>query len=151
MALAGKLVSEVKINVAAEKYYKIWKDEVSRVPKICPKYIQKVEVHEGDWDCHGHGSVKIWHYSIDGKAGFFKERVEFDDKNMAMLLIGLDGDMFEHYKSFKATYKVVPKGPNHCLAVMILKYEKLRADCPSPYKYIDLMNGLTKSIESYLQ
>ena len=64
MALAGKLVSEVKINVAAEKYYKIWKHEVSHVPKICPKYIQKVEVHEGDWDSHGHGSVKIWHYSI---------------------------------------------------------------------------------------
>ena len=64
MSLAGKLVSEIEINVAAEKYYKVFKDQPFNVPNISPKLVQQVELDEGDWDNHGHGSVKTWKYTV---------------------------------------------------------------------------------------
>ncbi|CAK9324084.1 unnamed protein product [Citrullus colocynthis] len=151
MSPVGKLVSELELNVSAEKYYKVFKDKVFHIPKICPSIFNKVEVHEGDWDNHGHGSIKIWNYTLDGKPEVFKEQVEFDDKNMAVTLIGLEGDVFEHYKTFKGIYRIVPKDFEHSLAILTLEYEKLKDDSPYPYKYLDLMNKLTKDIEVHLK
>lgn len=185
MVLAGKLGSEIEIKAAAEKYYTFYKDKVRHLPNISPNIIQQVEVHEGSWDTHGHGSIKIWNYTVgirshillfnifmhkftlilkksssilryctissDGKPEVFKEQVEFDDENMAVTFIGLEGDVFEHYKTIKLTYKVVPKGPEHSLVIMTYEYEKLDDDTPYPYKYLDLMNNFTKDIESHLK
>ncbi|KAA0035387.1 MLP-like protein 328 [Cucumis melo var. makuwa] len=148
MSLAGKLVSELELNVSADKYYNVFKDKVCHIPNISD-IINKVEVHEGDWDNHGHGSIKIWNYTVDGKPEVFKEQVEFDDEKLAVTLIGLEGDVFEHYKTFKGTYQVVPKDSEHCLAILTLEYEKLKDDSPYPYKYLDLMNKLTKDIEAH--
>lgn len=64
MSLVGKLVSELEINASAEKYYKLFKDQAFHMPNVSPKIIQEVEVHEGDWDNHGHGSIKIWKYTV---------------------------------------------------------------------------------------
>lgn len=63
MSLAGKLVSELELNVSADKYYNVFKDKVCHIPNISD-IINKVEVHEGDWDNHGHGSIKIWNYTV---------------------------------------------------------------------------------------
>lgn len=87
----------------------------------------------------------------DGKAEVLKERVEFDDEKLKVTLIGLEGDAFNHYKTFKPIYQIVPKGPECSLAVLTLEYEKLNDDSPYPYKYIDIMNGITKDIESHLK
>ncbi|XP_022150052.1 MLP-like protein 328 [Momordica charantia] len=151
MSLCGKFVSELEINAPAEKYYKIFKDQAFHVPNISPNIIQQIQVHEGDWDSHGHGSIKIWNYTIDGKTEVFKERVEFDDEKFAVTLVGLEGDVFNHYKTFKGIYQVVPKDPEHSLAVLTLEYEKLDDGSPYPYKYLDLMNNITKDIESHLK
>lgn len=64
MSLIGKLVSELEINVAAEKYYRVFKEKAFHVPTISPGIFQQVEVHDGDWDDHGHGSVKTWKYTL---------------------------------------------------------------------------------------
>ncbi|XP_022155179.1 MLP-like protein 328 [Momordica charantia] len=151
MSLVGKLVSELEINAAAEKFYKVFKDQAFHVPNISPNFVQQVEVHEGDWDNHGHGSIKTWKYTVDGKAEVLKEKVEFNDEKMAMTVVGLEGDVFDHYKVFNATYQVVSKGPQHSLAVLTLEYEKLDDGSPYPYKYLDLMNAITKDIESHLK
>ena len=68
-----------------------------------------------------------------------------------VVLVGLEGDLFNHYKTFKPVCQVVPKGPSHCLAVLTIEYEKLDDGSPYPFKYIDLMNGITKDIESHLK
>ena len=86
----------------------------------------------------------------DGKAEVFKEQVEFHDDKLLIILVGLEGDVFNHYKSFKPAYQVVPKGPNHCQAILTIEYEKLNDGSSYPYKYIDLMNGITKDIESHM-
>lgn len=80
-----------------------------------------------------------------------KEQVEFDDEKFAMTAIGLEGDVFDHYKTFNVTYQVVPKGPEHSLAVLTLEYEKLDDESPYPYKHLDLMNRITNDIESHLK
>ena len=77
--------------------------------------------------------------------------MELDDKNLVIKLIGLEGDLFEHYKSFNETYKVVKKGPGQCAIILTLEYEKLHDCSPSPQKYYDAMINLVKSIESHLK
>ncbi|XP_023519484.1 MLP-like protein 328 [Cucurbita pepo subsp. pepo] len=151
MSLAGKLVSEIEINVAAEKYYKVFKDQPFNVPNISPKLVQQVELDEGDWDNHGHGSVKTWKYTVDGKPEVFKEKAEFDDEKFTIIMNGLQGDVFEHYKTFKIIYQAVPKGPEHSLVVLSVEYEKLDDEIPYPYKYLHAMACVTKDIEPYLK
>ena len=67
-----------------------------------------------------------------------------------MVLVGMEGDVFNYYKSYKSTFQVVPKDDNHCQAVMTIEYEKIDDASPYPYKYIHLMNTVTKDIESHL-
>ncbi|XP_008450253.2 MLP-like protein 329 [Cucumis melo] len=151
MGLVGEVVSEIEVNANADKFFHFFKHEIFHTPNISSKFIQQVELHEGDWDIHSHGSIKIWNYTIDGKAEAFKERVEFDDKKLAMKLVGLEGNVFKHYKTFNITYQIVPKKHQHSLVVLNLKYEKLDGDSPTPYKYVELLENIIKDIESYLK
>lgn len=66
-------------------------------------------------------------------------------------VIGLEGDVFKHYKTFNGTYQVVPKGPNLTSVIFILEYEKLHDGPPYPHKYHDAMSDLAKDIESHLK
>ncbi|KAL0540237.1 hypothetical protein IC582_024470 [Cucumis melo] len=151
MSLQGKLESEIEINTPPHRFYKLFKEEIFEIPKACPKLVQKINIHGGDWSKHGHGSIKTWYYTIDEKAEVFKERVELDDKNLVIKLIGLEGDLFEHYKTFNETYKVVKKGPGQCAIILTLDYEKLHDGPPYPQKYYDAMIKLVKSVESHLK
>ncbi|XP_038893256.1 MLP-like protein 329 [Benincasa hispida] len=151
MALIGKLVSELEIHSNANKFYNFFKHQIFHIPSLSPKLIQKVKVHEEDWNTHAHVSTKIWIYTIDGKAEVFKERVEFDDKKLVMTLVGLEGGVFKHYKTFKLTYQIVPKEPERSLVILILEYEKLDDGSTYPYKYTDLLSNIIKDIESHLK
>ncbi|XP_038893022.1 MLP-like protein 328 [Benincasa hispida] len=152
MPLSGKLVCEFDINVAAEMFYKMFKKESFHLPTISPKFIKQVEVHGGDWDSHGHGSIKIWNYiTPDGEAGVLKEQVEFNDEKLMVTKIGLEGDVLNYYKTIKFIYKVVPKDQKLSLIILTIEYEKLNHSSPYPYKYMDTIIGLTKDIESHLK
>ena len=63
MALVGKLVNQIEIKTSAEKYYKLFKHHIHHLPDITPIF-QQVTVHDGDWDSHGHGSIKVWNYTV---------------------------------------------------------------------------------------
>ncbi|XP_022987080.1 MLP-like protein 34 [Cucurbita maxima] len=151
MSLVGKLESEIEVHAPAHRFYRFFKHEISHVVNVCPKLIQKIKVHNGDWKDHCHGSIKVWNYVVEDKAEVLKERVEFDDKNLVVCMIGLEGDVFEHYKVFKATFQFVPKGPNRSAVILILEYEKLHDGPPYPHKYHDAMHKFAKDIESHLK
>ncbi|KAL0540230.1 hypothetical protein IC582_024463 [Cucumis melo] len=151
MTLAGKLVSEVEINTPPHRFYKLFKEQIASIPNISPNLIQNVQIHDGDWSKHGHGSIKLWNYTIDNRAEVVKERVEFDDKKLVIRVVGLEGDVFEHYKTFIGTYQVIPKGPNRSGIIFTLEYEKLRDGPPYPQKYHEAMNSLAKDIEAHLK
>ncbi|KAL3582247.1 hypothetical protein D5086_016579 [Populus alba] len=78
MALHGKIETTLELKSSAEKFYKVWRSQSFHVPKHASKHIQGVEIHAGDWETVG--SIRIWQYTIGGKAGVFKEEVSFDDE-----------------------------------------------------------------------
>ena len=64
MSLKGKIESEIVINTPPHRFYKLFKEEIFDIPKACPKLVQKINIHGGDWSKHGHGSIKTWHYTL---------------------------------------------------------------------------------------
>ena len=87
---------------------------------------------------------------LEGKQEWFKEKVELDDQNNKVTLIGQEGDVFKHYRSFKPVYHVVPKGEGS-LAKLSIEYEKLDASVPPPNKYLNMMVNITKDIDAHFQ
>ena len=86
----------------------------------------------------------------DGTSGTFKEKVELDDVNKSVTLVGLEGDVFQEYKSFKAIHHAVPKG-NGCLAKLSIEYEKLNPNVPPPNKYLNMVAQIAKDIDAHIQ
>lgn len=60
--LKGKVETEIEIKAPAEKFYNIFRSRAHHVPNISSGSIQRVQVHEGDWETHG--SIKSWNYSV---------------------------------------------------------------------------------------
>ncbi|KAB1205745.1 MLP-like protein 43 [Morella rubra] len=147
MALKGKVETEFEIKVSADKFYNVFRSQAHQVPNATPDIIQGVDVHEGDWKTHG--SVKIWKYTVEGNAEVFKEKVEFDDANRKVSLVGVEGDVMRYYKNIKPIYQVTPKGDGS-VAKLSIEYEKLREDVPAPDKYLTMMVNITKDIDAHL-
>lgn len=84
----------------------------------------------------------------EGKSGVFKEKVEFDDKNLTFTLHGIEGDVYDDYKLYKPICKVVPKSKG-CVAKLAIEYERVSEDAPIPNKYIDFFVSLTEEIDAH--
>ena len=87
--------------------------------------------------------------TIEGESGVFKEKVELDDANRSVTLVGIEGDVMKDYKTFKPIYQVVPKGTGS-LAKLSIEYEKVRDDVPAPNKYVTLMVNITKDLDAHI-
>ncbi|KAK2635472.1 hypothetical protein Ddye_030264 [Dipteronia dyeriana] len=148
MALSGKLEADIEIKASAEKYFNIFKSQCQHLPNISSSNLQGVDLHEGDWDTHG--SVKLWKYTVEGREESYKEKIEIDDENLAVTLVGLEGDVFKNYKSWKATFQATPKGEGNSVIKHILEYEKLNQDVPVPNPYLDFIVRISKDIASHL-
>ncbi|KAJ4844899.1 hypothetical protein Tsubulata_015072 [Turnera subulata] len=135
MALSGKVQAVVELDCPPEKFFKAWKSEAHQIPKYTPNHLHSVELHEGDWESD---HIKFWEYSVGGKRETFKEKVEVDEANMTVKLIGLEGDPMKIYKVFNPMYKVEPKGQG-TLATLSIEYEKVNENVPNPDIYVDFM------------
>ncbi|KAJ4833369.1 hypothetical protein Tsubulata_045570, partial [Turnera subulata] len=115
----------------------------TRFLSILPtNHLHSVELHEGDWESD---HIKFWEYSVGGKRETFKEKVEVDEANMTVKLIGLEGDPMKIYKVFNPMYKVEPKGQG-TLATLSIEYEKVNENVPNPDNYVDFMVSHFKEI-----
>ncbi|GKU98020.1 hypothetical protein SLEP1_g11077 [Rubroshorea leprosula] len=92
MALLYKSEADVETKATAEQFYRTFGTRAHQVPNAAPTRIQKVAVHQV------------------GVAETFKEKVELDEESKTVRLVGLEGDLFNHYKSYVVTLKVIPKG-----------------------------------------
>ncbi|XP_015578972.2 MLP-like protein 328 [Ricinus communis] len=142
--IKGQLESEVELKATAEQFFSFWKGQIHQAPNHTPSNIQAVHVHEGDWETSG--SIWIFHYTIEGKPGIFKERVEVDEDNKIVKFIGLEGDVFKIYKVYNGIWHIKPKSQG-CSAKLILEYEKLNPSVPAPHIYMDFMIRITKEID----
>ncbi|KAJ9166956.1 hypothetical protein P3X46_021645 [Hevea brasiliensis] len=126
-----------------EKFLNLLKEQAHQVPNHSPTNIQGVHVHEGDWVTPG--SIKVWNYTIDGRAEVFKEKIELDEKKV-LTITDLEGDVFKIYKVYTAIWELTPRGQGS-FAKLTLEYEKLNDNVPVPHKYIDLVISMTKDID----
>ncbi|KAL6192669.1 PREDICTED: MLP-like protein 28-like [Fragaria vesca subsp. vesca] len=148
MSLQGKVEAEFEITAPADKFYNIFKIEAHLVPNTSQTgSITGVAVHEGDWETDG--SIKIWNYAIEGEVGTFKERVELDEVNKTITLNGLEGDVFQYYKSFKPIYQFTQKDEGSSIAKVSIEYEKLSEEVAAPDKYIRLMTNIVKDLDAH--
>ncbi|XP_010552706.1 PREDICTED: major latex protein 146 [Tarenaya hassleriana] len=142
MAQMAKSMIEVEIGVSADKIFQALKATSRSVPKLSPDKILNVEEQDG--------CTKNWTLSVDGKVEKMKERVEVDDENKSMTVFVFEGDVMEHYRSFKCSLRIIPK-LHGSIARWSWEYEKLHSDSPAPNKYMDFAVNLTKDIESNLR
>ena len=148
MVLQGKVEADIEITAPADKFYNLFKSEAHHVPKTSQTgSITGVAVHEGDWETEG--SIKIWNYAIEGEVGTFKEKIELDDVNKAIILNGLEGDVFQYYKSFKPVYQFTQKNDGSSIAKVSIEYEKLSEQVADPNKYIRLMTNIVKDLDAH--
>ncbi|KAF2316788.1 hypothetical protein GH714_042129 [Hevea brasiliensis] len=137
--IKGQLETVVELKSTPEQFFKLWKSEVHQIPNHSPSNIQGVRVHEGVYDDK----------TAEGKAGVFKEKVEIDEENKIIKLIGLEGDVFKLYKVYNGIWHLTPKGQGS-LAKLTLEYEKLNESVPAPHIYLDFMISLTTDIDAGL-
>ncbi|OWM86188.1 MLP-like protein 328 [Punica granatum] len=145
-ALHGRLQKDIDLKSSADQYYRMWRKESHKIPTATTQNIQAVALHEGDW--HDHGAIKIWNYTVEGKSGTFKEKVEFDDANMTFTLHGIEGDVYDEYKVYRPICKVVPKSKGS-VAKLALEYERVNEDTPIPNKYMDFFVSMTQDIDAH--
>ncbi|KAJ9708437.1 hypothetical protein PVL29_000465 [Vitis rotundifolia] len=147
MALTGKLEVDMEINSPADKFYNIFRRQAHHIPNICSDKVHQIDVHEGDWETPG--SVKNWGYTLGGTSMSLKETVEsVDDENKLITFKVLDGEIMNHFKSFKSNLQVKAKDEGS-LVKWTLEYEKVNEDVPNPDAYLEFAVNVTKDIESH--
>ncbi|KAJ8770245.1 hypothetical protein K2173_012653 [Erythroxylum novogranatense] len=148
MALSGKLEAVIELKSPVDKIYNVFKCQSHHIPNHTPKNIQGFQIHEGDFETSG--SVRIWNYTVEGKPGVFKERIELDDENKTVTFHGLEGDVMQIYKIYKPVWTFKPNGEGTTLAVCAIEYEKQNESVPAPNIYLDFIVSLTKDIDDGL-
>ncbi|CAN1258593.1 MLP-like protein 328 [Linum perenne] len=150
-AMSGKVEVEAELKSPPAKLYNVLRKTAHEIPDHTPSKIQAIKVHDGDWESHGHGTIKTWHYTFEGKAEVFKERVEFDEQNKIIKLNGLEGDVMKIYKVFNPIFELVSSENGYGgVAKLSIEYEKVDPSFPAPTKYLDFMISLTKDTDDGL-
>ncbi|XP_030482733.2 MLP-like protein 34 [Cannabis sativa] len=147
----GKVEKEIEIKTPAEKFYNILKGQCHHIPNLTTDKIHTIDVHEGDWETPG--SVKLWKYNIGGKVETFKEKVDVDDENKAVIFTAVGGHVLDHFKSYKGTFKVTPKADSNQggLVKLTLDYEKRDVNDHDPIDdYMDFLVKLVEDIDTQL-
>ncbi|KAL5778886.1 hypothetical protein ACOSQ2_009623 [Xanthoceras sorbifolium] len=139
MSLKGKKETEIEIKAPADEFYNFFKGQT----------YHDVEVHEGDWESHG--SVKLWKYTVEGKQETYKERVELDEANKTVSLVGLEGDIFKYVKSWTTVFKAIPKADGSgSVANVTIEYEKLHDAIADPKAYMEFLTSVVKDVDDHI-
>ncbi|XP_054825380.1 MLP-like protein 43 [Prosopis cineraria] len=145
----GKAEFDVHINSAAEKFHENFINGSHHIANVSPDKVKTVVLHQGDWGKEG--SIIIWNFVLDGKACVAKELVEAIDTERNLITFRfLEGDVLDHYKSFKATIQVTPKDNKGSVVHWTLEYEKLHPQVPDPHSMIQLAIDLSNDIDAQL-
>ncbi|KAI4354373.1 hypothetical protein L6164_003240 [Bauhinia variegata] len=146
--MASKLETQIPINAPAEKLYEIFCSNTHHIANMCPKIVQSVGIHEGEWGIEG--SIIVWKCLVDGKPMEAKEVVETIDKeNNSITFKVLEGHILQIYKSFKFIVQVSPK-ENGSILNWTMEYEKLHYQVPDPHSLIKAATVMVKDIDANL-
>ncbi|KAF7827616.1 MLP-like protein 28 [Senna tora] len=86
----------------------------------------------------------------DGKACVAKEVIEAIDPEKNLITFKLvEGDILEHYKTFKVTIQVNPKEKG-CVAHWTFEYEKLHGQIPNPHSLMEIAATMSREMDAHL-
>ncbi|KAL5553449.1 hypothetical protein UlMin_040850 [Ulmus minor] len=148
--LAGKLETNVEIKASAAKFHDIFMKRPHHISNVSSEKIQGCELHEGEWGTVG--SVIYWNYYHDGKACVAKEVIEAvdEEKNLITFKV-IEGDLMDHYESFKATLQATPKTEGEGSVVhWFVEYKKKHGDIVDPHTLLEFLADLSKDLEKHL-
>ncbi|KAF7842216.1 MLP-like protein 28 [Senna tora] len=148
MSKIMKLETKVHLNASAEQFHDVFGSRTHHIANACPERVQGVDIHEGEWGTEG--SIICWNYVHDGKKCVAKELIEsIDSENNTITFKVIEGDLLEHYKSFKFILHVIPQEKGST-AHWILEYEKLKDHIPDPHTLLELVNEINKDLDAHL-
>ncbi|XP_004297383.1 PREDICTED: MLP-like protein 31 [Fragaria vesca subsp. vesca] len=143
-----KLETDVEIKASPVQFHEYFTRRPHHISNVSSDKIQGCDLHEGDWG--NVGSVIYWNYVHDGKPRVCKELIEaIDDETNSITLKIIEGDLLEHYKSFKATIQASPKGEGSSVH-WTFEYEKLHDEVSDPHTLLQLVAELSKDIDNHL-
>ncbi|PON94454.1 Major latex protein domain containing protein [Trema orientale] len=148
--LYGKLETDVEIKASANKFHDIFKHRPHHISNVSTDKIQGCDIHEGEWGTVG--SVIYWNYFHDGKPRVAKEIVEAidDEKNLITFRV-IEGDLMEHFKTFKLTIQANPKTEGEgCVVHWTLEFEKHHGEIIDPHTLLQFVADVSKDLESHL-
>lgn len=143
-----KLETDLHIKASSKQFYEILSSKINHISNMIPEKVQGTDILEGESGTEG--SIVFWNYVHDGKACVAKELVEFIDiKNNKITFKVLEGDVLEHYKSFRVKVHVIPQKEGSVVH-LTLEYEKLKSYFPEPHAFLNLAIDLSKDIDTCL-
>ncbi|KAF7827620.1 MLP-like protein 28 [Senna tora] len=147
MSHLGKVETDVHINASAEKFHELMSSKTHHIGNVS-SVVNSVEMHEGDWGKVG--SILLWNYAQDGKACVAKAILEAIDpaKNLITFKVK-EGDLLDHYKSFKATIQVSPKEKGSVVH-WTFEYEKLHGQIPNPHSLMQVAATMSREMDAHL-
>ncbi|XP_020967082.1 LOW QUALITY PROTEIN: MLP-like protein 43 [Arachis ipaensis] len=145
-----KIETEFHIKADAKEFYDVFCNKTHHVAKVCPDKVQaSVVIHEGGWGTER--SIISWSYVHDGKACVSKEIIEdIDKEDNKMSFRVLEGDLLNHYKSFKFLLHAVPKKDGGSMVHWTMEYEKINDNTSDPHTLMQLLVDMSKQIEAHL-
>ncbi|KAI3864405.1 hypothetical protein MKX03_028441 [Papaver bracteatum] len=141
-------------NCSADQFYSFLKNDMTKLPQVCPHIFKSFEILAGD----GKSAGTIWIVKFatgTSHQEMVKEKiVAMDDESRTISFSIMDGDLLNKFPKVDYTMTVTPivtqGSEQSCLVKMSAKYEKENEDTPPPHEYMEMTTCMNQAIASYL-
>ncbi|OVA01731.1 Bet v I domain [Macleaya cordata] len=150
MAQIQKLEFQTELKCPADKFYGMFKQNLTQLTKYFPETYESIQVIEGDGPSVG--SVRFWNYELDGQSFTCKDRtMVVDDEKRSMIWSIFEGEVMNLYNTLELKLQVStsPKGKGS-LVKWTVEFEKANEDAPIPTAYINLTERISKGMDLHL-
>ncbi|XP_048428873.1 MLP-like protein 28 [Pyrus x bretschneideri] len=128
----GKVETDVESKASGAKFHEMFTHKPHHISNASNRNIRGCDLHE------------------DEKVKVAKELVEaIDAENNLITFKVIEGDLLEHYKSFKVTIHATPKGEG-CNVHWTMEYEKHHDDIEGPHTLLQFAVEVSKDIDAHL-
>ncbi|KAI3894155.1 hypothetical protein MKW92_036527 [Papaver armeniacum] len=147
---------EIEVMCSADKFYGLFKEDMTQLVNHFPQYYKSVELLEGDGK--NVGTVRLWKILVTGHPAdeifTVKETIaKVDDENRSLTLNVLEGCVLKTYEGFIVTVSATPKEgaeDSECIVRWCFDLEKEHEDVPHPHPYMELVDFMSKELGSLL-
>ncbi|KAG6581205.1 hypothetical protein SDJN02_19810, partial [Cucurbita argyrosperma subsp. argyrosperma] len=148
MAQISNISHQLQLKCSGEQFYEFYRNKMDRLTQMFPKKLLGYKIVEGNG--FAHGSVVHWKYEL-GCILEAKQKLHMDDKNKAITLEFIEGDLFKEYEMIAVKGEVSDGGSNGISSVKwSVEYVKANEDVDPPHNYLQFALELAKGVDAYL-